>query len=122
LKKPTKTIGDEAENLALAFLQKKGLCFIAKQYRTKFGEIDLIMQDKNELVFVEVRFRARTDFGFAEETVAYHKQQRLIRTALCFQGSHFQWQEMAARFDIVAISGRQPNYDVHWITDPFGIS
>ena len=70
LKKVTSNeIGQNAELLALQFLQSRGLKLIEKNFSSRHGEIDLIMSDKEGLVFVEVRFRKNTLFGTGAETV-----------------------------------------------------
>ncbi len=60
------------------FLTRRGLRTIARNYRTRGGEIDLVMTDDDEIVFVEVRYRSRTDFGDGAATVDFNKQQRLV--------------------------------------------
>jgi putative endonuclease len=75
------SIGSQAEQWAVQFLQKQGLKPIAQNYRGRFGEIDLIMQDGASLVFIEVRLRRNADFGGAAASIDAHKQQRIIRTA-----------------------------------------
>jgi len=73
--------GVQAEQWAVRYLQQQGLKLIAQNYRSRFGEIDLIMQDGTSLVFIEVRLRRNADFGGAAASIDAHKQQRLIRTA-----------------------------------------
>ena len=73
--------GAEAEQLALDFLQAKGLELVVKNFRTRRGEIDLIMRDNAILVFVEVRFRSNLNFGTAEESITAQKCQRLSSAA-----------------------------------------
>lgn len=73
--------GAEAELWAASFLQRQGLQLVTKNYRGRFGEIDLIMNDNGTLVFVEVRQRSSSEFGGAASSIDRHKQQRLIRTA-----------------------------------------
>jgi putative endonuclease len=75
------SIGVQAEQWAVRYLQQQGLKLIAQNYRSRFGEIDLIMQDGTSLVFIEVRLRRNADFGGAAASIDAHKQQRLIRTA-----------------------------------------
>ena len=75
------SIGVKAEQWAVRYLQQQGLKLIAQNYRSRFGEIDLIMQDGTSLVFIEVRLRRNADFGGAAASIDTHKQQRLIRTA-----------------------------------------
>lgn len=73
--------GAQAEQWAADYLQHQGLKLVTQNYRSRFGELDLIMQDGETLVFVEVRQRGRADFGGAAASIDHHKQQRLIRTA-----------------------------------------
>lgn len=78
------TEGRTAETLACDFLQKQGLKLIQKNFNCPCGEIDLIMQDKEAVVFVEVRLRRHSHLGTAIETVNRQKQQKLIKTALLY--------------------------------------
>lgn len=73
--------GAEAEQLAARFLLGQGLKLLMRNYSCRHGEIDLIMQDKNTLVFVEVRLRSRAHFGGAAASINTAKQGRLIHTA-----------------------------------------
>ena len=70
-----------AEQQAAHYLQQQGLHLLAQNYRGRFGEIDLIMQEGETLVFVEVRMRSRADFGTAAASIDARKQRRIIRTA-----------------------------------------
>jgi len=106
LKRPrtdTRMLGQAGEDEALAYLQKKGLVLIERNFRCKGGEIDLVMQDNNTLVFVEVRKRANHRHGGAAASVTTAKQKRLIIAAHIF----LQRYKMppACRFDVVAIDG-----------------
>ena len=67
-------LGQQNENLALTFLRQKGLVLIQRNYRTRLGEIDLIMKDNDYTVFVEVRYRSSTKFGGALLSVDRHCQ------------------------------------------------
>lgn len=96
-------IGSQAEEDALQFLLRNGLNLLERNYRCRFGEIDLIMQDGDELVFVEIRKRKNMDFGGAAQSVSYAKQSRLIKTA-----KHFLMKYRhppACRFDVIAMEG-----------------
>ena len=73
--------GAQAEQQAARYLQQQGLKPVAQNYRGRFGEIDLIMQDGATLVFVEVRLRRSANFGGAAASIDAHKQRRIIRTA-----------------------------------------
>jgi len=113
--------GNQAEELAKDYLRTQGLRLVERQYRSKVGEIDLIMQDQQTLVFVEVRYRQTDEFGSPEETITRAKQRRLIRTALFYQQTHDFTENLSSRFDVVAILGSKPNLKITWIPDAFGV-
>lgn len=115
----TQASGLAAEQRAFRFLRRCGLTFVAKNYRCRFGEIDLIMIDGNCLVFVEVRYRDSNRFARASLTVDQRKRKKLIRTAAMFLG-HGGHAHRPARFDVVAIdrSADEPS-SLEWIKDAF---
>lgn len=94
--------GEAAEHLACEHLQQQGLQLIQRQYRRKTGEIDLIMRDQQTLVFVEVRFRAKSTFGGALASINPAKQKKLWRTAMLYLQRYKQ--PPACRFDVVTIT------------------
>ncbi len=128
---PTKNItekrkrGDQAEQLALQYLQKHKLFLLEKNFQISAGEVDLIMQDQTSdtLVFIEVRYRKNADFGGAAASVTPKKQQRIIKAALAYQQKHAPQSSM--RFDVVAIEGdngslnNTKDYDINWIKSAF---
>lgn len=95
--------GDAGENAALAYLQGQGLTLVERNFRCKGGEIDLIMRERQTLVFVEVRKRADARYGGAAASVTHRKQARLILAAQVFLQRHAQ--QPACRFDVIAIDG-----------------
>lgn len=100
--------GNQAEDRALAYLQRQGLDLVVRNYRCRFGEIDLVMRDAALLVFVEVRQRSSARYGGAAASVGSVKQQRLWRTA-----EHYLLRfrhPPACRFDLVAIDGHTLNW------------
>lgn len=109
------TLGSEAENIAAIYLQQKGLKLLARNYQSRYGEIDLIMQSGKTLVFVEVRLRTNNHFGGAAMSVTSSKQQKIIKTA-----SHYLQQHGSAncRFDVILMS--KPSEDaIEWIPNAF---
>lgn len=102
-------IGREAEDRALVFLTRQGLTLVARNYLTRYGEIDLIMKDPKGLVFVEVRFRRNKRFGGAGVSVTGNKQHKLLATAEHYLQRHAPNQ--TARIDVLAIEGDE----LHWI-------
>jgi len=111
--------GADAEQLARDYLQQQGLKFVAKNFRTQRGEIDLIMRDNAHLVFVEVRFRQSIVFGSAEESITQQKCRRLTAAALAYMQSQKLTNKLCARFDAVAISpppGKSATgFSINWI-------
>lgn len=110
--------GRVAEQRALGLLQDNGLRLLARNVRFRVGELDLIMQDRETIVFVEVRFRSPSRYGGAASTIARKKQQRLIRAAYCWIQMQFVSDEPASRFDVVTLDGQA----VEWIRGAFGVS
>ncbi len=87
-----------AENLAASYLIEQGLKLLVRNYHCRFGEIDLIMQDKNTLVFIEVRLRSSLGYGTAGSSITKQKQLKLTRTALHYLQAH---GDAACRFDAI---------------------
>ena len=118
----TRQQGEYTETLACEFLERKGLKLIERNFHCRFGEIDLVMQDKNSLVFVEVRYRRSDNFGTAAETVTSSKQAKLIKTATVYLQQHAKINKYPARFDVVSITGpvAMHNYEINWIENAFG--
>lgn len=73
--------GQVAEKLAANYLKQQGLQIIQRNYRCKGGEIDIIAQEENVLVFIEVKYRRASSFGMAAESITLHKQKRIILAA-----------------------------------------
>lgn len=113
-------IGQKMEDLACHYLKKKGLRLLLRNYRCKMGEIDLIMQDGDYLVFIEVRYRSQASHGSSLESIHYAKQVKLIRTAEYYLLTHDLNVNCNARFDIIAIDRkvslvREYNLQIHWL-------
>ncbi len=113
-----KAIGDEAELLACNYLSQQGLRLLERNYRCRGGEIDLIMQHDDSLVFIEVRYRKNIAYGHATETITTHKQRRLIHCARVYMNHHDNWN-VPARFDVVSIEGEPGQRQIEWISNAF---
>lgn len=111
----TREIGLQAEQVACHFLEKNGLKLLARNYRCTFGEIDLIMRDNNDIVFVEVRKRTNIDFGSAVESVTLTKQRKVIKAAMHYLQKLRWFDKVHCRFDIIGISQGQ----MEWLKDAF---
>ncbi len=115
----TLSAGHAAERRALRFLKRRGLKFVARNYRCRFGEIDLIMTDGDCLVFVEVRSRRNNRVARAGLTVDHRKQKKLIRTAAMYLGKN-RHALCPTRFDVVAIDRHDATgVSLEWIRDAF---
>lgn len=114
----TGTVGRRAEQSAFDYLLKRGLTPVARNFRSRGGEIDLIMQDGDCLAFIEVRFRTSTRFAEASHTVDRRKQRKLIRTAALFVARNTRFRLSTMRFDVVAVVGEDA-IDIQWIVDAF---
>ena len=97
--------GDRAEKIAAGYLQRKGLALIETHYRCRWGEIDLILRDRDTVVFTEVRLRRSKDFGGAAYSVDSRKQARIIATARHYLAGK---KEEACRFDVVLLDRLSP--------------
>ena len=109
------TSGQQAEALAAAYLQKQGLKLLSTNYRCRFGEIDLVMQEGKTLVFVEVRMRGNPKFGSAAESITTAKQPKLATTAQHYMQKH---GEKACRFDTVLMTNLTGDH-IQWLQNAF---
>ena len=109
--------GKDAEAHACRHLQAQGLQLLQRNYHTRRGEIDLIMQDKDSLVFVEVRYRRQSGFGSAAESVDRHKQSKLIACANHYIQTFPEIARQPCRFDVVSIGGNMDT--IEWIRNAF---
>lgn len=114
----TGAIGQRAEQLAFEYLRRRGLQPLARNFRFRGGEIDLVMLDNDCLAFIEVRCRASKAFTQPGHTVDRRKQQKLIRTAALFVVRHKKFASMTMRFDVVAVLGLN-DPEIEWIRDAF---
>lgn len=110
----TVAIGAAKEALACQYLEMQGLQLVTRNMRYRCGEIDLIMQDKKTLIFIEVRFRRSLAFGTPAESINYRKQKRLRAAASQYLQRHPT--RLACRFDVIAITG---NNSIEWLQNAF---
>lgn len=95
-------LGQSGEAEAEQFLRAKGYVIVAKNYRSRLGEIDLVALHKHTVVFVEVRSLSGPEFGDPLATVTPRKQRHIAQTALAYL-SRYQLHDQAARFDVIGI-------------------
>ena len=115
---PRHSLGRWGEDRAARYLENHGLTIVKRGFRCRFGEIDIIAQNLEVLVFCEVKTRRRETFASPQESVTWSKQRRLIKTAGWYLNQRSWDGEL--RFDVIAIlaaSGREPQ--IEWIQDAF---
>lgn len=108
--------GVQAEQWAARYLQQRGLRLLAQNYRCRSGEIDLVMQEGDTLVFVEVRLRSNPSFGGAAGSIDKHKQQRVIKTAQHYLSTLPRIPP--CRFDAVLLEDTQGK-QMQWLKNAF---
>jgi len=112
--------GSSAETYARHYLEEQGLRFLEANFASKTGEIDLIMRHRENLVFIEVRFRTQKGFATAAESVTYKKQQKLRKTAQFYLLKRFNSHNIPCRFDVVAIDcSASGDTHTNWIKNAF---
>jgi putative endonuclease len=116
-----KTLGDHFEQRAAQWLQDRGQQVLARNFRARTGEIDLITREADLLIFVEVKARSHPGFGGAAITVDRRKQARILRTAQVFLQRHPRYSDMACRFDVLAFEPPQSpgECEIRWIQAAF---
>ena len=118
--------GRAAENQARVFLKKQGLEFIQSNFVAyrhdgkACGEIDLIMRDATHYVFVEVKYRQKSNYGHTTEIVSKQKQARIIRATRYFLLQNGLWDSVFSRFDIIGISPQKID-PIVWIKNAFEV-
>lgn len=110
--------GAQSEDRALQFLQSRGLRLIARNWRCRAGELDLVMQHGDTVVVAEVRGRGRSDYGSAAESVGPRKQSRIVRATRLFLAQRSDLAEQPLRFDVVALDGQGA---IDWLRGAFEV-
>tara|TARA_B100000809_G_C14904360_1_gene447428 strand:+ start:188 stop:559 length:372 start_codon:yes stop_codon:yes gene_type:complete len=109
-------IGSEAERFARTFLEQQGLIFIMQNYRCRTGEIDLVMQDGDELVFVEVKYRSQSQHGSAIEFFHASKKRKFESAVMHYmQEKGFNPSIVPHRIDLVGIEGKGQQQNIDWL-------
>jgi len=108
------SFGKMGEDLACAELARRGYAILARRYRTRFGEIDIVARDGEVTVFIEVKARAGQEFGGGAEAVTAWKQRRITQMAVDYLARH-RLHDRPCRFDVVTIelAGESPRVEVY---------
>lgn len=113
--------GEQAEQLACHYLQARGLRLTQRNYHCRLGEIDLIMEDRKSLVFIEVRYRRKGRFGDAIDSITPAKRTRLIAAAQHYLQRTGGAQNKPCRFDVVGITPEKGVNNIMWLRDAFRV-
>ncbi|MBZ5667828.1 MAG: YraN family protein [Acidobacteriia bacterium] len=116
-----KELGRKGDEKALRFLKKRGYRIIERNYVCKMGEMDIIAKEKDTLVFIEVKTRTSTEFGPPQLAVNSAKQRQLSKVALNYLKEK-QFEDVKARFDVVAILLEQKREEIELIRDAFDLN
>jgi len=112
--------GTASEQLAVDYLHARGLIVLARNVRCRAGELDLICLDGGVLAIVEVRQRAKRDFGGALASVTWRKQRKIIRATQFLLRRQARWRSHVMRFDVLAVEGvPEGAHRIVWIKDAF---
>ena len=109
--------GMDAEERAWQHLRAHGARLLHRNFRSRRGEIDLVVQDRDSVVFVEVRYRGKTSYLSGAESVDPRKQSRLIACAQHYLQTYPCAAQLPCRFDVIAINGSDGSLD--WIRNAF---
>lgn len=113
--------GKFGEDLAGRHLKKMGYQVICRNYRTRFGEIDIIAKDRDTIVFVEVKSRRTSTFGNPKYSITRAKQEKISKTALYYLKENDQ-SNCRARFDVVTVTSAEKNADIEIIKNAFELA
>ena len=108
------------ENQARRYLAARGLTLLQANYRCRFGEIDLVMRDRDTLCFIEVRYRNSLDFGGASASITPAKQRRIVKAALFYLSGRNAAMQQPLRFDALLIQQQAGGaLEFEWIRNAF---
>jgi putative endonuclease len=97
-------LGQQGEDRAVLFLEEKGMEILARNFRSRTGEIDIIALDRDTLVFTEVKAWSFYGFEDLSGSIGANKQRRIIETAKYFLSGNRKYNDKAVRFDVIFIS------------------
>ena len=120
LNKPQQ-FGQKAEEMAVRYLKRCGYKIIARNHRTRCGEIDIIAREGETLVFVEVKARTSNRYGSAKAAVTPHKQRQVSKVALTYLQMTDQ-SHVKARFDVVTVTQHRGAQTIDLIRNAFGLT
>lgn len=108
--------GHDAESHVDRHARRRGWRRVARNFHSRGGELDLVYTAGDQLIIVEVRYRARSDYGRAAATVQRRKQRRIVNATRYFLLRHPQYAQHAIRFDVVGVDA---DMTLDWIENAF---
>ncbi len=111
--------GQRAERMAEQWLADHGLEPVARNFRCRGGELDLVMRCCDTLAIIEVKYRRPGALVTALEALPPAKQRRIAKTTLRFLQQNPQLADLAVRFDLLAVTGNGPQQEIKWLRDAF---
>ncbi len=111
--------GKIGENITINYLVNKGYRIIESNYRNSIGEIDIIAQDKNIIVFIEVKTSSSLRFGRPKERINFYKINKIKNVALCYLKQNKLYDKVSIRFDCIEIVGDKLNYEIEHLENIF---
>jgi len=116
---PLTVLGNQAEAFAAEWLKKQSYTILACNYRSKYGEIDIIARQKNIIAFVEVKFRTNNYFNLSE-VITLSKQKKIIATAFnyCVRSLRNE-NDLILRFDVALIHSQDNAFSLEYIPNAF---
>lgn len=114
----SRTLGQTGEAIAAKYYIRKGYLLLNHNYRTRMGELDLVLYKDDTIVFAEVKTRSRTGPILAAEAVGTHKQRRLIAAAAYYL-QQSPYSDSRVRFDVVEVFPQNGAWQIHCIPDAF---
>ena len=111
--------GANWEKTAENFLRSHGLRLLKRNFTSRFGEIDLIMEDQGQLVFIEVKYRHCHQHGSGAEAVTWQKQGKISRTAAWYLAKNPFRAEQICRFDVISVTNGDSGDEFQWIKSAF---
>lgn len=112
MKKNKRSIGDRGEQIALDYLKKKKIDIIETNYRSLYGEIDIIGKQKNEIIFFEVKYRKSKDIEQGVNSITRMKKRRIVKTAVDYIQTHEEYEHLSKRFDAIIINDVNDNINI----------
>jgi putative endonuclease len=116
-----KKLGERGEEIAVSFLKKNRYRILCRNYRCRFGEIDIIARHKKTLSFIEVKTRSSKSYGVPQESIHPQKQRKISMVALEFI-QRYKLEDREARFDVVTVQFLLDRYEVDLIENAFELA